>query len=175
MKLFLLPGSDLANKDWAERIRPILGQHADTVQIQNYKHWNTGGSMNVNQEVASFIETLESYQGPFGVFAKSAGILVALEALAESHEPPSYAIFAGFPLGMAALQDLEVVDLLDTIDFPVLFIQNAYDPTGSAEELRRLTTRIETAEFLLLPGNSHDYPLVGNTLAAVEEFMMDAE
>lgn len=174
MKLFLLPGSDIANKDWIERVQPILAQHVDETQIQYYQHWKEESSrINVNREVGTFLDRLNAHQGSYGVFAKSAGILVALEALAEAEEAPDFAIFAGFPLGLADQLELDLNELLDSIDFPVLFIQNANDPAGSAENLRRITTRLEDTDFLLLPGNTHDYPVVGNTANAIEEFIAE--
>ncbi|PIV90658.1 hypothetical protein COW46_02465 [Candidatus Gracilibacteria bacterium CG17_big_fil_post_rev_8_21_14_2_50_48_13] len=173
MAFHLLAGSDPANKDWIERVAPLLSSKFRGTKIQEYQHWKSGGTLNLNQEVSTLLASLEADTTPVGVFAKSAGILIALEALAETAEPPLFAIFCGLPLTMAEAMDLDIVELLETIDYPVLFIQNAHDHAGSAEEVRMITGRIETAEFLLLPGSGHDYPIVGMTQEAIEDFIED--
>lgn len=175
MKLFILPGNDPSNKDWAERIKPMLSASMDSIHVQQYAHWNSGApTMSLNKETTAFLDLLEETKEPYGVFAKSAGILVALEALADAEEPPVFAIFAGFPLKLTEQQEnMDVVELLETIDFPVLFVQNAYDPAGQADEVRRIANRVETAEFALLPGNTHDYPLIGDTLYAIQDFIAE--
>lgn len=172
MKIFLLPGNDIANKDWIERVKPVFSQFADETEIHYYDHWKKETSaINLNKETGLFFDKLEDTSGSFGVFAKSAGVLIALEALADCEERPAFAIFAGFPLRFAEGHEYDLPDLLATVDYPVLFIQNAFDPAGSAEELRRLTTRLENIDFLLLQGSSHDYPILGNTQSAIEDFI----
>lgn len=171
MSFHLLAGSDPANKEWIERVAPLLSSAFRGTKIQEYSHWSTGGTLNLNHEVSRLVAAIEEDVTPVGVFAKSAGILIALEALAEVEEPPLFAIFCGLPLTMAEAMDLDIVELLATIDYPVLFIQNAHDHAGSAEEVRMITGRIETAEFLLLPGGGHDYPIVGTTQEAITEFI----
>jgi len=158
MKLLLLPGNSKRNKEWIERVAEACAPFFDEVVCAAWSHWTTDREMIDIESEAARIGRLVSGWSSYAVFAKSAGILVALRAMRDGVLKPEKCIFVGLPVDWATEKKMGLVDLLGTLKIQALFIQHTADPACRAKGVRDLLDELGIAgQVIDLPGDTHEY------------------
>ncbi|HZM63838.1 MAG TPA: hypothetical protein VFB59_01765 [Candidatus Saccharimonadales bacterium] len=162
MDALILGGNSPHNKEWVQQLRAALTPLFATVATHDYAHWASGGStIEFDHELRAIQQELRPLQD-FVVVAKSAGVLLTLKGMADNTVRPEKVIFMGLPLGYIRQHNLEheFESWLKSLTEPILVIQNAHDPVGSAAEVDRYLRTILSPSlitFVELPGDTHDY------------------
>ncbi len=159
MNLLLLPGNSKRHKQWITEVERELAPLFSQTYAQNYRHWDTGDSeIDLAREVEQLSTVMENF-GPYCVFAKSAGSILASKAAAETTLQPKACLFTGFPLEMVVNHNLPADDWLRATEFPVIILQNEHDPLGSFNDVAAYFKKIERQNVSVhsLPGETHNY------------------
>ena len=177
MNLVLLPGNDHSNRVWVDELEKSFSPYFEKVYTQYYDHW-FGGTVDedlmidVDLEVDKLTVQLEQFS-PYMIFAKSVGVLVALEGIYGGVLRPEVCVFVGTPLEWADAHGFAVDEWLVQYAVPTLFIQNEYDPVASSEFLVGFlqSMDVQRCEILSLDGNAHLYEDIEQLLYATEKFV----
>lgn len=173
MHLILLPGNSVKNRVWISKVGQSLSELFDGTRILEYLHWDgKGGMIDLDAEaerVADLVSDLKEYV----IFAKSAGVLLALKCVYEGRLEPSRGIFVGSAIGMGKRLGLDVSAWATACTFPTLWIQKTDDPAISFPRLREFVekTEIENAVLKEMAGNDHEYAEINELNALVRDFM----
>lgn len=133
--LIVLSGNSLKNKAWGEAVVEHYGSRFDSVFMLQYDHWESGES-NINfwREV----EKLRVHSATLApdtkvvVFAKSAGSLLAMLAVAAGAIAPARCVFFGIPFDLAATDMFkDNWSAVDNFVIPAIAFHNEADPTTS--------------------------------------------
>lgn len=170
MNILFLGGNSGRHKAWIHTMSEELAGPFREVIEHDYKHWDTGESFtDINYEIAEIAQKVQGLE-PFVVFAKSIGTVVAMRAMAEGLINPSSCVFLGVPLNVIKEMNVPFAEWLKETNTPIYFVQNEYDPLGSAEELRMfLPENINASKVVVLPGNTHDYTDTQNMSAVLSK------
>ena len=173
MKIVLLPGNSAYNKEWIEKVEESLLKIYESSYLQYYRHWKTGGGLIDSEYEKAVLIKEVGHDKDFDVFAKSAGIIVALKAILERSITPRKCIFVGLPLKWARANNMPLERLFENLTIPILFIQKDNDPVCSFLKLRKFIekVRITNASFFELPGDDHDYMEIGEIRKTVKDFI----
>ncbi|MBI4836722.1 MAG: hypothetical protein HY817_05710 [Candidatus Abawacabacteria bacterium] len=158
MKALLLPGNNrLANEVWIETIAGFLRTSSYQPLIHRYHHWDNNA-----HTIDLTLETNLLPKGSFDfIFAKSAGVLLALIVINAGTIKVKKCCFVGTPLHFAFKVEVDMSALLRNYHVPTLFLQKTADPAASHQELFSLLNEPNLEQVVLkeLPGDSHDYTL----------------
>jgi len=174
-KLFVVAGNSFKNKAWMEGVVKAMAPHFSSVSYHLYEHWNTGAPILDFKKEADMFSVLIGGEKNFFIFAKSAGVAVALEAIRSRSVSPRGCIFVGTPVYWAKENDIDIEELLKNFSFPVLFVQHTNDPAISSDDLKEFLMKdgVRRFKFVAPQGDSHDYPetemLVDLTKSFVKE------
>ncbi len=160
--LIVLPGNSSKNKAWGELILEHYTPQFDSLFMLEYDHW-ASGEANINfaiEEVKlkTHIESLSS-DTEIILFAKSAGSLLALQAIHHGVLKPVQVVFFGMPLDLAADKHFkDSWELLSSLNVPTIAFHNVADPTTSYEFTRSmLATHNRNIELIATVGIDHWY------------------
>lgn len=177
MNLILLPGNSAHNREWINEVEQTFMPRFEKTYTQYYDHWFSSESssqevLDLNVEADKLAAHAEK-MAPYIVFAKSAGVLVALKSIYEGTLHPDVCVFVGTPISWATQQGFVIDEWLMHYDLPTLFIQHAGDPAASAEELSSYLYALDVQQYDVhaLPGSSHDYPEIAELLSLTERFV----
>ncbi|MSS74737.1 hypothetical protein EXS73_00780 [Candidatus Pacearchaeota archaeon] len=159
MQLLLLPGNSPVNKAWiiecAQRFAPLFTY---TTLLQ-YAHWETNpeGIADINKEAQNAHAVL--IEKDYVIFAKSLGILVALQGIHQGLLKPRACVFVGLPLKFVEEQKLPLDTLLKGYGIHTTLIQHDQDPSGSAQSLKAylIKKKCSTITLDIIPGTTHHY------------------
>lgn len=174
MHLVLLPGN--SNQTWihevGEALAPLFPH--DTLYVHSYRHHQTGESLiNLDYEQNTLADKIHKNTDVV-VFAKSAGAVLTIKAVAEHSIHPKLCIFAGLPLGWADKNNMELRAWLKDYDIPTLFIQQSDDPYLSAQELQILLHKFGGKFSMVeIPGNDHQYNDIPLLKELVSKFLQE--
>lgn len=176
-KLIVLSGNSERNQAWGEGAVEFFGPWFDDVYMQYYYHWGTdSGEMDIEAELQK-IKAVTEVAGDgteFYVFAKSIGSLLALISINKKIITPSKCVFFGMPIDLAA-GSLFKDDWSPLFDFqiPTLAFHNIDDPVANCQfagaKLNDL--KVETIEFVKVPGDNHNYTEFSDYEAKIKEFL----
>ncbi|MEX1063739.1 MAG: hypothetical protein WD898_02115 [Candidatus Paceibacterota bacterium] len=172
MNLALIGGNSLKNKPWLEEVKKAMSEYYDNIVVHIYSHWERGETLlDIEKESDLFAKELEN-MSDYTLFAKSAGIMVALRCINEKKISPSKCIFVGTPIYWAKDQKVNFDEWFKNLNIPTLFIQHDQDPTISSVDLKKLIQEwgINNHEFIGLPGDTHDYPEVEELAKLTNQF-----
>ena len=172
--LIVLPGNSPKNEAWGSVCADHFASEFDEVTVQSYTHWQSGEPViDFEVEKATLAATVEaSPEATWFVFAKSAGTILALEAVAAGIITPKQCVFFGMPLDLAA-EDLYSEDWssLDSFSVPTLAFHNEYDPVAAYAFTKVKTDDKPNIELVTLPGDTHDYDDFSQYKVRVAEFL----
>ncbi len=173
MNLILLPGNDKSNREWIDMVETSLSPLFDHTAVHYYDHWwSEGGEIDLEVELDKLAVTVSQFD-TYVIFAKSAGVLLALYGIFEGILDPEVCIFVGsaFPWGKAQGYDLD--NWLINYAVPTLFIQKTDDPALSFEGLRLLLLDRNVSGNILkeIPGDGHEYENIGQLRELTEGFV----
>jgi hypothetical protein len=159
MKLILLPGKSKNNIEWIVKVENKLSPLFDDTKNIGYAHWeNDGPVIDLELELKRLTEKVETNESHM-IFAKSAGTVLTLKAIASGVLNPKACLFVGFPLLMVHNQKLPIKDWLAAVKCPVIILQHTGDPIGPYSEVANYFTNLNARnqEIVELIGDSHDY------------------
>lgn len=162
MDALILGGNSPHNKEWVEQVKIALAPLFNKIETHEYAHWAQAESTIDFEHELPAVRRETHELSDFVIIAKSAGILLSLRGMFENTIRPEKVIFLGTPLNFVKQHNLEhdFENWVEKLTEPVLAIQNAHDPVGSATELdhyfkEHLSPSLVT--FAELPGETHDY------------------
>lgn len=173
MKIILLPGNSAKQEKWIEEVKRTLSQDYDDIEIQYYKHWQTGKDIiDLDHELEVLTEKVKDLTD-YVVIGKSAGTLLALRGIFEKKIEPNKCVFMGLPIGWARNNHFKVDMWLADYVTPTLFIQNKFDPAASYEEVKNIIeiSKVKNFQTVSLPGITHDYNDQGKLRELISEFI----
>ena len=134
MKIIILPGFSIKNKEWAYEVKKELG--GDDVEVVEWEHWRTGNDKDfVVENELSKIESLVG-NDRVQVIAKSVGTYMAALLLIKAEDKVGKLILCGVALNDFGYDEKEQFSVLKSIDSDkLLVIQNDEDPHGRFEEV----------------------------------------
>ena len=157
MKLILLGGNSKSNQKWIEKIENELKDSFDSTEIQYYAHWKNNSPM-IDFDIE--LERLaKDKKQQYSIFAKSAGILLALKGIKNKIISPEYCIFVGMPINWARENNIDFDSLFENYSIRTVFIQKSEDPVFSSNELQIFLKqkKVKNYVFVKVKGNNHDY------------------
>ena len=160
MKLLFFSGNSLRNRDFAFEAEAKLKDMFDATYIQEYKHWQTGQEwIDLPHELEALKAT--SPNGEYAVFAKSIGIVLTVQAIAQNIIKPKFLLLCGIPLGYIVEEYPTFGQDLAEANIPLVIIHNDHDPVGAAtdvhEYLQKSLPNDPKHHFITTVGNTHDY------------------
>lgn len=161
MNLLILGGNSPHNQAWTEEIANTVGSLFEKTLVWKYKHWQTGiGDIDFEYEATQLAAAVKLFE-PYVIFAKSVGVVLASQCLANQLLTSHGCIFIGTPLKMSKRQNLALGDWLrcNIKQQELIFVQNQYDPAGSAIELEQYLEEelISATKVVTLNGDTHSY------------------
>lgn len=188
-KLYLLPGNDATNLEWITQISQKVGVGFDVVEIQEYEHWNTGGS--IIDWTVEFNNLQKRFAEPnpgeeLVVLGKSAGTLMTLLGILNDVFIPSKIIMCGIPIQFGEDQELPVEEMFNTLkekieehSIKLMIVQQELDRVGNAKELEIYLKKIgflnestqKSIEFITIEGSDHSYTNFESYIPKVLDFI----
>lgn len=95
MHLILLPGNSSKNKTWIQEVESDLGELFNSTYIHYYMHWEIGDGnslMNFDMELERLAGVVKE-NPDYVIFAKSAGVILALRGICEGILSPKRCFF----------------------------------------------------------------------------------
>jgi len=172
MDLILLPGNSLRNKIWIHEVAETLLPLFSTIEVQEYKHWETKEPViNLSKE-ADRLQSIAVRHNPYGIFAKSAGALLALKAIHEKKIKPEFCIFVGTALEWGTSIGLPLDLWFTNYTVPTLFLHKTSDPVTSYATLVAFLREKGTTDYISIeiPGDTHEYEDMSFIKHQVESF-----
>jgi hypothetical protein len=174
MNLILLPGNDKNNKAWIDSVDTELSPYFDRTAIHYYDHWwsSDAGEIDLEIELDKLAATVEQFD-TYVIFAKSAGVLLALYGIYEGVLDPELCIFVGSAIPWGYDRGFDLDNWLINYSIPTLFIQKTADPALSFTDLNTILLDKNISGFSLkeIPGNDHYYEDVAQIRQLVEGFV----
>lgn len=157
MKLLLLAGNSLHNKEWIEEVERTLAPHFNQTLVHYYQHWSTGDELiDLEYELEQLTASIGDLAG-WVVFAKSAGTILIIRGCYENKIKPLKCVFAGTAIGWAEAQGMNVHEWLKNYSIPTLFIQKTSDPAIGYLDLANLLNDVVNVTTKEIPGDNHSY------------------
>ena len=173
MKLILLAGNSISNKEWIENVEKTLRPLFTETELHYYQHWTTGdGLIDLDRELDLLSKDINDSE-KYVIFAKSAGTLLALKGVRENKLSPHKCIFVGTAINWGREKNFSVDEWLLEYSIPTLFIQKTKDPTSTFEELSSLLNECEVKSFTLkeIPGEDHHYDEIESLKMEIKDFL----
>lgn len=171
MKLVLLGGNSVHNKEWIEAVRDKLSSLFEESVIMYYEHWKSEGKkIDIEKEIDKLSGLVHDNSV---VFAKSAGIGITLRAILDGRINPLKCIFVGIPLSWEEINGNELSPYFKNYRTPTLFIQAEKDPYASFSEVKKFLNKNKAinCKMIEMSGSSHDYLDIDAIKDAVKEFL----
>lgn len=165
MKVIILPGASLHNKEWALQVADYLKDDFDTKVIE-WQHWQdaskASGGINVHAERIK-IEN-EIGNDKVYVVAKSIGTYVVCAFLQEVMQKIEKLVLLGVPLNDLSETDKTAYRSLAKYRLEnLLVIQNLNDPRGPAEAAQDFLTTVNPGiSVVVKPAADHNYPYLSD-------------
>lgn len=155
MKIIILPGFSLHNKDWAEEVASFLGK--DTV-VHNWLHWKTGKfNLSLKEELKNIVK--EAGQEKVSIIAKSVGTMVTMRLLLLIPAKIEKIILCGIPSVSDERKKLFTTSLSNFSPKDIIIFQNTKDPFASFREvkdfMKEVNPKIKVVEKSRF---DHNYP-----------------
>lgn len=173
MKIILLGGNSLKNKEWVEGMAVLLKKQYDDVVAFHYLHWKEGGALiNLDREIDG-LKILLKDCSEYIFIAKSAGSLIALKGIYKNIFSPRVCVFLGLPVLWSRKNGFEIDFWLNGFSVPTLFIQKLEDPAIYAKNLKILLEKVGVSNYSVntVPGNEHEYSEFSDNVAKIISFI----
>jgi predicted alpha/beta-hydrolase family hydrolase len=161
VNVIYLSGESIRNKTWIYELQTQLSPLFNKTVVLEYSHWSTDSTdINLETELEKLASITQNNKD-YIIIAKSIGSVLATEAISKKLAHPIKCIFLGVPVNVIEKYNYHFANYLESIQCPVLFIQNKNDPTGKCDQLVDLlnSANIPNLQYnvLELPGDKHDY------------------
>lgn len=158
----MLSGNSPRNRDWIFEAQRQLGGLFDGTYVADYHHWQTGEpNIDLTHELGELANRQPEFGDNYGIFAKSIGTVLAVQALEQQIVKPKFLLFCGLPLGYIEQDYSRFNTVLAASQLPLVIIHNRDDKVGSATAAKSYMASKFTGEsnyrFVETPGDTHDY------------------
>ena len=161
MKIFLLPGQSIKNKEWIENVEREFKKEFSNTEVMYYEHWSLGKEQtDIDLEVERLVEKVNSSNEEYIVFAKSIGTLVFLKSIKDLKKKPKGVLMVGFCYYLMNRLGYDVNDLIKNVDFRIDIYQKEFDTAGKYEEIKKFSNEyidIKKYECVGEENNDHHY------------------
>lgn len=161
MNLILCSGNSLRNRDWIVDAEARIKDKFDTTYIQQYQHWSTGNEWIDLDYEAPILGEAAGGLGMYGVFAKSIGTVLTVQAMGQGYIRPKFLLLCGIPLNFIIEHYPEFKDVLAGTGLPLTIIHNSHDKVGTSQAVQEYFGEafadLENYRYIETPGNTHDY------------------
>lgn len=124
--ILVLGGNYHLNKGWAEEISKQFTEKGDTSQVHYYEHWDSeDGNIDMKLELSK-LDSLPT--PPTHIFAKSAGVILTLQAIKKGIFSPRAIVAVGIPIAWAEELKVKPKDWIENLETPTLLISKPRDP-----------------------------------------------
>jgi hypothetical protein len=160
MNLLLLGGNSLSNRDFILTANDKIGGLFAKVHVLDYRHWEGGEKWIDLDHELSQLEKLK-LPNTLGIFAKSIGTVLAMQAIGKSIIKPKFLLLLGIPLSFIKDEFPEFGAILAKTDIPTTIIHNFNDPVGSSDEVQEFLGKsistMTNCRFVVNTGDTHNY------------------
>ncbi len=159
MDLILLSGNSVRTKEWIESVEEELRGLFDSTYIHYYNHWQTGEkNIDLDFELGRLSKYLNNKKN-YVIFAKSAGVVLAIRAISEGKISPKKCMFVGIPLSWCIEQGISFTSWIKNYKIPTYFVQKTEDPYLNSDKLNKILEENDVKNFKLIeiPGEDHHY------------------
>lgn len=173
MKLIMLSGMSIKNKDWIEDMETEIRKTNAATQVMYYDHWADGENMiDVDRELDKLEDITRSIR-EYNIFAKSAGTWITMKGVYESRIKPARCVFVGTALLQGRELNAEYDKWLAAYNIPTLFIQKTSDPAIGFAGLKKELKNSGLKDFKAkeIPGDTHNYEDVAGITKMSLEFL----
>ena len=157
MKVIILPGYSVNNKEWATSICESLGNDHLCV-IHEWGHW-IGGSFSLKNETDNIIEEIGGDE--VSIIAKSVGTRVTMNLIPKIINRLDKVILCGIPTRFESesVKTLYRDNLKKLGGQNVICIQNTRDPFSPFANIKEFINSVdEKIKVFEKPRNDHEYP-----------------
>lgn len=156
IKILVLPGFSIHNKDWALEIKKRLS-FRQSVLIHEWQHWKLGGSLHSKNEIKQILKEIRKDE--INVIAKSVGTMICMYLLNEVPNQISKIILCGIPSVSKDRKNLFITSLSDFDSKGIVVFQNTKDPFASYLEVKNFMKDVNSKIKVIEKERSdHNYP-----------------
>jgi len=164
MKIFLLSGQSILNKDWIEEVEKEFNKEFPNTTIIYYDHWDSDvKNINLERETSKFIDMVHECEEEYLVFAKSMGSVVFYNSIEKLTRKPNGVLMVGVPYQLAIEMGLDMNNLKEKTDFKVNIYQKESDPFGKLEGIRKIEGGTVKVKEYICTGEDNDNHHYTNT------------
>ncbi len=136
MKIFLLSGKSIWNKEWIEEVNKEFEKEFLNTEIIYYTHWNLDRKeIDLNLETKKLVEKINYSDEEYLVFAKSIGTIVFFNAIDKIRRKPLGVLMIGVPRELGLSMGVDFKDLRDKVDYRIDIYQKELDPFANLNTL----------------------------------------
>lgn len=174
MSALILGGNSPRHREWIREVARHLEPVVDEAYPHDYQSWQHGGETDVAYEIeaaAQMVEHLDEYI----IVAKSIGTIIAVNGIANGAFKARKCLLLGMPLSIAAENFPDLGLSLERVP-RASFMQNQFDPYGSATDLTDYVTSHQPRKYVIEVNpddHSHDYLDFQQIVAAFEALKTD--
>lgn len=175
MKIFLLAGQSILNKEWIEEVEKEFNKKFDDTSIIYYDHWSSSSkNIDLEKESSKLIEMINEYDGEYLVFAKSIGTIVFCNVIEKLKRNPNGVLMVGVPYDLASKMGFDMSKLKEKVDYIICVYQKQHDPFGEFEDVKRMEEgMIKVNEYICTneENDNHHYSNTSYLLKLVENLL----
>jgi hypothetical protein len=162
MRLLLLSGNSLRNRDWIMTAQQQFSDLFNDSYVQSYRHWTSGDDwIDLDYELKVLQQAENNPGAASGIFAKSIGTVLAVQATAQHIVQPDWLLLCGLPYGYIIKSYPEFARVLAATELPVTVVHNRHDPVGEAQAVKSYLAESfsgrDNYSFIETAGDTHDY------------------
>lgn len=161
MRIILLAGQHISNKEWIENVEKKFQEKYSNTKISYYTHWEKGEeNTNVELEIKKFLDIVNSSDEEYILFAKSIGSIIFFNSLKDLVKKPKGVLIIGLAYYFAQEAGLNFPELKKYITYPVDVYQKEFDPAGSYEDIMNINggnITVNQYECIGEENNNHSY------------------
>jgi len=167
MEIILLGENSPDNETWLADVESELADDFAAVHIQYFENRTKGGRIDMNSEHEKLVATAQDCDQAYAICAKSAGVILTLDAMQANDIRPQRCVFVGAPIGASA------ADRFDNFRTPTLFIQHTHDPVRPAQKLKNVLKNHNVRQYAFkeISGNDDVYADTKKLAAYTKEFL----
>ncbi len=161
MKIFLLPGQNIKNKDWIEEVEKEFKKDFSNTEVIYYSNWKSNEkNTNVELETEKLIKKINNCKTEYTIFAKSIGSLIFFNSIPKLKKHPKKVLIVGFAYTLGLEMNFNFKKLSKDLNFAIHIYQKEFDPAGNLENIKDIESeviKINMYNSVSEPNNNHSY------------------
>lgn len=140
MRIILLSGQNISNKEWIENVEKKFQEKFFNTQISYYTHWEKEEKeADIELETKKFLDIVNSSDEEYILFAKSIGSIIFLNSLKDLEKKPKGVLIVGMAYNLGKKLNYDFTDLEKYTSYPVNVYQKEFDPAGFYDKVRNVS------------------------------------